>query len=244
MIHIKFARQMFPALLLLMAVLLLESYSDLDLFLQKFLFDFESSTWVLSSSDHKALRLFFYDGPKMVVGAIGLGALAALLYSFKDNKWRQRRWALTLFLSIALVPLFIGGGKEFSNVYCPGQLSLFGGQAPYQRLLAAYQAGDEALPKGRCFPAGHASGGFALMALFFCFSKRRGQLAGLATGLTAGWVMGIYQMLRGQHFFSHTVASMLAAWIIIISIDKLSGFLFPADGQPGPRMPSGASGDL
>lgn len=236
MIHIKFARQLLLTLLLLMAVLLLETYSGLDLFLQKYLFDFESSAWVLSSSDHKSLRLFFYDGPKLMVGCIGLEALAALLYSFKNNKRRQRRRALTLFLSIALVPLFIGGGKEFSNVYCPGQLSFFGGNAPYQRLLASYQASDEALPKGRCFPAGHASGGFALMALFFCFSKRRRQLAGLAAGLAAGWVMGTYQMLRGQHFISHTLASMLAAWLIIILVDKFSGFLIPADGEHGPPI--------
>ena len=33
--------------------------------------------------------------------------------------------------------------------------------------------------------------------------------------MTAGWVMGIYQMLKGAHFLSHTIVTMLIALIIV-----------------------------
>jgi len=31
-----------------------------------------------------------------------------------------------------------------------------------------------------------------------------------------GWWMGGYQMLKGAHYLSHTVTTMLAAWIIVL----------------------------
>lgn len=47
------------------------------------------------------------------------------------------------------------------------------------------------------------------MMLFFCFRSRRDRWAGLGAGLIAGWGMGFYQMLRGQHFLSHTLFTMI-----------------------------------
>ncbi|MBF0126131.1 MAG: phosphatase PAP2 family protein [Magnetococcales bacterium] len=73
---------------------------------------------------------------------------------------------------------------------------------------------------GKCFPAGHPSGGFAFMMLFFVFQSRRAKILGLLLGLTLGWVLGIYQMLKGAHFFSHVLVSMVVAWIIIVFIKR------------------------
>lgn len=71
---------------------------------------------------------------------------------------------------------------------------------------------------GRCFPAGHASGGFALIMLYFAVPNARWRWMGLAAGLAAGWLMGGYQMLRGEHFLSHTVTTMLLAWLVDLLI--------------------------
>ena len=45
----------------------------------------------------------------------------------------------------------------------------------------------------------------------------RAKKAGLAFGLGVGWFMGIYQMLVGAHFLSHTVTTMILAWIFTLS---------------------------
>lgn len=47
---------------------------------------------------------------------------------------------------------------------------------------------------------------------------------GLMTGLTLGWIAGSYQILRGEHFISHTIVAMFIAWIIILSL-SLSTFI-------------------
>ena len=45
--------------------------------------------------------------------------------------------------------------------------------------------------------------------------KDKRVLAGILLGLAAGF----YQMLRGQHFLSHTLFSMIASFAVIITID-------------------------
>ncbi len=56
------------------------------------------------------------------------------------------------------------------------------------------------------------------MALYFMASRKRARMLGLAVGISAGWIMGLYQMLCGQHYLSHTIISMQIAWIIILLI--------------------------
>jgi membrane-associated PAP2 superfamily phosphatase len=38
--------------------------------------------------------------------------------------------------------------------------------------------------------------------------------------MAMGWIMGLYQMLKGAHYLSHTVTTMLLAWIIICLIHQ------------------------
>lgn len=70
-----------------------------------------------------------------------------------------------------------------------------------------------------CFPAGHASAGFALMAFYFVGRARRQPLlawAGLATGLVAGSLLGFGRMLQGAHFLTHTLWAGLVCWAVIL----------------------------
>lgn len=126
----------------------------------------------------------------------------------------MRRGCLLLLLSLAFVPMLLGGAKQFTNVYCPKQIEEFGGEYVHQGVLECRNPANEGRSPGRCFPAGHASGGFALMMLFFCFRSRRDRWAGLGAGLIAGWGMGFYQRhqheeqcpngkLGGDHAFRH-----------------------------------------
>ena len=58
------------------------------------------------------------------------------------------------------------------------------------------------------------------MALFFLFKTPINQRKGLVCGLVVGWSMGTYKMLLGDHFLSHTIITMLMAWLIILLIVK------------------------
>ncbi|HRM99840.1 MAG TPA: phosphatase PAP2 family protein, partial [Aliarcobacter cryaerophilus] len=71
------------------------------------------------------------------------------------------------------------------------------------------------------WPAGHATMGFSLMSLYFLFKKPRNQKIALAFGVTVGVLTGGYKILIGDHFLSHTIVTMILAWLVILIIHKL-----------------------
>jgi membrane-associated PAP2 superfamily phosphatase len=105
-----------------------------------------------------------------------------------------------------------------TGVYCPCEIERYGGEMPYVRLFETVPPEIVAVKRGRCFPAAHASGGFALMAFAFAGARR---LRNAWWGLGWGWILGLYQMARGVHYLSHTVVSMLVAWVLILLIARL-----------------------
>jgi len=40
-------------------------------------------------------------------------------------------------------------------------------------------------------------------------------------------------MFRGEHFLSHTLASMVAAWIVMLLVEKVSEAFVPEIPRPG-----------
>ena len=97
-----------------------------------------------------------------------------------------------------------------------GEFSRLFARIEWQVDERADPAEDRPDRKGHCFPAGHASGGFALLGLM-CLRRTHGwMLGGLALGLGMGWWMGGYQMLKGAHYLSHTLTTMLLAWIVML----------------------------
>ncbi len=203
----------------LLAVLALESWTDMDMALQRLWFNRESGEWLITRLDFQATRWLWYGGAKKTVSIIGGVCVAVFAASFFVRKlvlWRK--CCLLLALSLALVPALAGMGKIVTDIYCPRELMEFGGEQAYQRVLEWRLPVNEAAEGGRCFPAGYASGGFALIMLYFAVPSARWRWVGLATGLTAGWLMGGYQMLRGEHFLSHTVTTMLLAWLVDLLI--------------------------
>jgi len=126
---------------------------------------------------------------------------------------RELRWVVDL-RDETLALIF--HAKHATNIYCPAQLDIYGWRYPHVKTFDPYPEGFTPLSRGLCYPAAHASAGFALMSLFFLFTRRKHKLAGLAAGFTLGWVMGGYQMLKGAHFLSHTLVTMCASWLIIL----------------------------
>jgi membrane-associated PAP2 superfamily phosphatase len=214
--------------LLLLALALFE-LTNIDLLLQDRLFLEPAHHWLVDAKD-PVWRFLLYDGIKAALIILGIGVLSSYIASFRSARLRPlRRRLLILLLAMAFVPLLIAGLKDFTNVYCPYQLARYDGDKPYVKVFESYPQGFQQTDRGRGFPAGHASGGFALMALYFFFRQKQHRLTGWLFGFGIGWAMGLYQMARGAHFLSHTIVTMLGAWLIILVLYRLMGCEEDAD---------------
>lgn len=194
--------------------------SDLDFWLQDFLYSPDRREWLVSKQA-EVPRVLFYHAPKVALILFAVWLLFSLIVprSWKIRRWlsaRSSRELIYLLICLGLFPAAINGIKKVSGIHCPSELSRYGGEHAYRKLFAA-RPKDRGEP-GRCFPAGHASGGFALLGLYFAARNERAKKAGLVLGLGAGWLMGFYQMLVGAHFLSHTVTTMILAWILTLSV--------------------------
>lgn len=202
----------------LIAAFLISEFTPLDLWVQDRLFDFERSRWVVDGRNPEG-RALFYTGPKVLIIAFAAILLATLFVpaGFRSRlpEWlRSRRRVILTIVPLGMIPTIIGGLKETTNVFCPSEMRRYGGDVPYVRVLESYPVDDRPVRRGRCFPAGHASGGFALFAAASLAATRRGQYFAIVAGLVVGSLMGGYQMAKGAHYLSHTLITALIAWVI------------------------------
>jgi membrane-associated PAP2 superfamily phosphatase len=111
---------------------------------------------------------------------------------------------LSALLSVTLT-------KGFSQTSCPWDLQAFGGVVPYVSHWNIWMSDGGG---GHCFPAGHASTGFAFMASFFALKQAgaKSALRWLILAMIAGFVLGISQQMRGAHFMSHTLWTAWLCW--------------------------------
>lgn len=116
-------------------------------------------------------------------------------------------------LSVGLVGLL----KAVTGIPCPWSLAEFGGTLPSWGLFDPRPPGTVA---GQCFPAAHASSGYALTALYFTFRERHKLLArlGLTAGILTGVIFGLAQQSRGAHFLSHDLWSAFLVWMVALTL--------------------------
>lgn len=201
--------------------------TEIDLWLQDRFYDFGTGRWLVEARDFWP-RVLFYSGPKYVLVT---GALLLIGLALGPLRWR-RRWLApavrrrdlwVVIATLATGPALISAGKATTNVFCPYEIQRYGGDVAYMKVCAVYPAGERPARRGRGFPAGHASGGFALVALAGLASTRRGRWIGLGIGLAAGWAMGLYQMAKGAHYLSHTVVTMGVLWLVFLVWRRVLG---------------------
>ncbi len=209
---------LWPAALLLVTVIAFE-ISGADVWLQDYLYHFNTRHWLLQ--DAGIPRMLFYTGVKQAYIGFVLLLIAALLLSrWLPDKYSYQHGLWIVLLSTLAIPLTVNGLKAITNVPCPKQIERYGGNYPYVTVLSSYPKNFQQQEPARCYPAGHASGGFALLSLFFLFKTKWAKRAGLAIGLTIGWLTGGYKMLVGDHFLSHTIVTMILSWLLILLIAK------------------------
>ena len=209
---------------LLIAVLTLFQFSNLDIFVQSFFYDFDKKSWLIDKNE-PILKFFFYDGIKNLLLLFGVAILVFLIFFRKNILVQEYKKGLIIVLLAAIfVPVIIGSLKAISNTPCPCNIVNFNGTYPETKVFDSYPKGFIQTSKAKCWPAGHASGGFALMALFFLFKTPKNQKRALVVALVIAWSMGLYKMLLGDHFLSHTIITMIMAWLIILIIVKSMQF--------------------
>jgi membrane-associated PAP2 superfamily phosphatase len=199
----------------MLAPVLASSSIDIDIAHALF-FDEAHSRWI--GADSWWTNEVIHHGGALLIRAVAATSLLLWASTWLRPRWRQlRRPALYFFVSLALSIGLVGLLKASTNVDCPRDLAEFGGSFPFIHLFSSR---PEALRHARCFPAAHASSGYALMALYFAL-RERGRWAsrlGLACGLVTGLIFGIAQQARGAHFVSHDLWSAWLVWTISLSL--------------------------
>jgi membrane-associated PAP2 superfamily phosphatase len=139
---------------------------------------------------------------------------------------KQRVDFVTTAILIGLGSAAVGILKSTSQHSCPWDLVEYGGRAIEYPLLSSANYFNN---PGHCFPGGHASGGFSLMALFFLFYPKDRKLAFMMLGaaIVLGQIMGFGQIVRGAHFLSHNLWSCWWVWLTQVSAYALFSSLLP-----------------
>ena len=218
--NMNLTKQISLTTVILGITVVLFSLTDLDFPIQDLFYNFTTQTWILDN-DLQPYNFIFYTGIKKLLIVFALSFLIALVFFRKKALIKEyQKGIIIVIFSAILVPVIVGELKKSTNMPCPENEIHYGGVYPKTAVWESYPK-DVELKKIQCWPAGHASGGFALLSLFFLFKTKRNQFVSLAVALSIGWSMGLYKMLVGDHFLSHTIITMELAWLIILGVVKL-----------------------
>ena len=205
-------------------------HSQLDIHISELFYS--NGHWLLEKGA-QPYAFIFYDLPKALLILLAVYLIAVLIIKYRQplpdltSQHRRKfdRFLLPLpireigylLIIIAIVPATIATLKGVTHVSCPNDLVLFNGDLPYLNLWQNIVAATPA----RCFPAAHASAGFSLYGLAFLPTLKKYRYQIFTTVTVLGWTMGLYKMLFGDHFFSHTLVSMLLSLTIACALATL-----------------------
>jgi membrane-associated PAP2 superfamily phosphatase len=189
--------------------------SGTDLALARHFFDPASGafpardTWLMETLGHK--------GGKNAVWLLWLGLLVAAAVAPRVDRLRPYRQVLWLTVAaMGLGPTLVTLLKDINTHVCPWDLKVFGGQDDFSARWFVSRA-----EAGRCFPGGHAAGGFSLIALYFgalMLGWRRAALAALLATLLVGGLFSGMRMAQGAHFLSHNLWSAAIDWWVAVAV--------------------------
>lgn len=198
--------------LLLAGLALLSEYAGFDRWLLTAFYDPVAAVFPLREVFWTERLL--HRGGNVLVVLIAVAALATLLGALRSVRLRSHaREAAYLLLCMAVTTGSVGLLKRSTDIACPWDLVEFGGSRVYVPL---HEVGISMQAPGNCFPGGHSSGAFSLLALAVLLARRGSRWARptLFGGLALGAIYGACQWLRGAHFPSHDLWSALIAWSV------------------------------
>ncbi len=186
--------------------------------------DFSLANYFYNPVDHWKIRDSFllekilHKGGVILTIVILITLLVRLLYLFKFHKdIKQKEYFSFIFFTSIFTIITVFYLKRWSTLPCPWDSLSFGGEVKSPSLWRAFAVD---LPKRKCFPAGHSSGGFCFLSMYFghtvVYGKRNFKT--LIPGLILGVIFGLTQQMRGAHFLSHDLVTILItitiSWMI------------------------------
>ena len=195
-------------------LLLLWDYSGLDLAMAQW---FGSASGFALES-HWLWRNVLHDDIRLWPWVLELGLLIAIFLPVGTLRQLPMARRAQLALTTLAALLAISTIKLYSHTSCPWDLQQFGGVATY---VSHWAWGVRDGGTGSCFPAGHASAGFAFIGGFFAFRQVLPATARrwLTGAMAAGLVFGLAQQIRGAHYMSHTLWTAWLCWTVAAALD-------------------------
>jgi membrane-associated PAP2 superfamily phosphatase len=161
-----------------------------------------------------------HEGGRMLSWVVVVGLCLAVWWPFgplrRIDAGRRLQLVVTALTSVLAISIL----KAMSKTSCPWDLAEFGRVAHHVSHWS-WMLTDGG--SGRCFPAGHASAGFAFVGGYFAFSEVDARIARrwLAVAMAAGLLLGLAQQVRGAHFMSHTLWTGAICWCVAYAIDGM-----------------------
>ena len=175
--------------------------------------------WTLQSNP--LVEGIIHEGGRQASKWAWIAVAVCLLLALASRTFASWRMPLTyLLLSTLLATLLVAVLKRGTHMDCPWDLLRYGGEKVYYGLFSRRLAG---MGSADCFPAGHASAGYAWVALYFFFlaTRPRWRWWGLGAAMVLGMVFGIAQQLRGAHFLSHDLWTLMLCWLVALSLHRV-----------------------
>lgn len=203
-----------PALLIVLAWAL--EYSGLDLWWESLFYDQHKQAWPFRQ--HWLFDTLLHSGGQLFDKVLAV-VIVILFVVINMHKSLARYRKIFFYFLIATLagPALVGVGKALTHIYSPWDLQLFNGVFPYIRLFDPVPPGS---PVGHAFPAGHASGGYCFLSLYFVFLRYRSsyRFHSLIFSVVLGLVFGLAQQIRGAHFPSHDLFTIIVCWYVSLAL--------------------------
>ncbi len=198
-------------LVMLIVLTLIIDVFNVDQVVADHLYQWEGYDWNLKDAWFTAV-LIHLGGKYFSIFLLVIVFLLLLVSFFSPSLHVWTRRLSYLLLAAGLGSLFVSIGKTLSHISCPWDFTRYGGTLDYLSLLEQLHVRNGS----QCFPAGHASAGFAWVALYFVglHSQSRWRWFALGFALFLGILFGVSQQLRGAHFLSHDLWSFGVCWMV------------------------------
>ncbi|MEC8011481.1 MAG: phosphatase PAP2 family protein [Pseudomonadota bacterium] len=199
-------------------VLCIMELTSFDFVVSDLLYQESIQQWLVSANN-QSLHFIFYDGIKTVYIGVILIVLVALFAQKVPNEYKKG--AITFVVSVILITSLVGLLKASTNMACPKDLMIYSGDVVYKKLFDFYSISDLPSRIQRCFPAGHAGLGYAFISLAFIPVQVRNKVWLGTLMFVVGSCMGVYKMVIGDHFISHTLVSLFISLTIIFLVNGI-----------------------
>lgn len=202
-------------LVALISVAIVITVADLDRTVADYFYLLQGHSWAWK--DAWIAEVLFHRGARALSLMLVLVLLAFAIASYFGGWLTVHKKALFyLFFATSGSSFLVSFLKSSLAVSCPWEFERYGGNLIYSNVVEQFFLRNGA----GCFPAGHASAGYAWVSCYFfgLYYQSKWSRAGLIIPLFAGLVLGLVQQIRGAHFISHDVFTLALCWFFSLGL--------------------------